>query len=410
MKKFFVALALLSIFGATELKAQYASEYDGGLVVKLNPEGSKYVRFILWGQTWFQDYEGKHANDGFSIKRARVLAYSQINDRFMILTHFGANGIYDNNLSPMGKSTDVSFFLHEMFLQYKVTNNLAIGAGVHNFGGISRGNGQGSINMLTLDNNRADWSTLGLSDQFSNHLGMFAKGRIGKLNYRLALSDAITNTLDGNSSTVLQNGQEKYLGKAILGEGKYAVSGYFDYQFLDQESNALPYRVGTYLGTKKVFNIGAGFFNQSNAIVKKENDNLIGENVTHLAVDAFYDAPIGKSSSITAYAKYQNSDMGENYVQGNVVGDGNQFSGHVGYLLPKNIKEGEGKFRNRIQPYVGYSYRDFKGLVKPANELKLGGNWYIDGQNAKISVEYQKSFDQPKHMDDMITIQAMILL
>ena len=148
MKKIFVALALLSIFGATELKAQYASEYDGGLVVKLNPEGSKYVRFILWGQTWFQDYEGKHANDGFSIKRARVLAYSQINDRFMILTHFGANGIYDNNLSPMGKSTDVSFFMHEMFLQYKVTNNLAIGAGVHNFGGISRGNGQGSINML----------------------------------------------------------------------------------------------------------------------------------------------------------------------------------------------------------------------------------------------------------------------
>ncbi|MDH0660237.1 hypothetical protein [Empedobacter sp. GD03865] len=48
--------------------------------------------------------------------------------------------------------------------------------------------------------------------------------------------------------------------------------------------------------------------------------------------------------------------------------------------------------------------------MKPANELKLGGNWYIDGQNAKISVEYQKSFDQPKHMDDMITIQAMILL
>ena len=47
MKKIFVAIALLSIFGATELKAQYASEYDGGLVVKLNPEGSKYVRFIL---------------------------------------------------------------------------------------------------------------------------------------------------------------------------------------------------------------------------------------------------------------------------------------------------------------------------------------------------------------------------
>ena len=410
MKKIFVTLTLLTTIGVSQLNAQYASEYDGGLVVKLNPEGKKFIRFILWGQTWFQDYEGKNANDGFSLKRARVLAYSQINDRFMILTHFGANGIYDHNLTPTGKSTDVTFFLHEMFLQYKVTDNLAIGAGLNNYGGISRGNGQGSINMLTLDNNRADWSTLGLSDQFANHLGIFAKGRFGKLNYRVALSDATTNTLDGNSTTVLQNGQEKYLGKALLGEGKYAVSGYLDYQFLDQEANALPYRVGTYLGSKKVFNIGAGFFNHSKAIVRKENDKLIAENVTHIAVDAFYDAPIGQSSSITAYAKYQNSNMGEKYVQGNVVGDGNQFSGHVGYLLPKTLKEGDSKFKNRVQPYVGYSYRDFKGLVKPANELRIGGNWYIDGQNAKISVEYQKSFDQPKNMDDMFTIQAMILL
>ncbi len=410
MRKILIALTLLTSIGISTVSAQYASEYDGGLVIKLNPEGKKYVRFILWGQTWFQDFEGKHTNDGFSIKRARVLAYSQINDRFMILTHFGANGIYDNNLTPMGKSNDVSFFLHEMFLQYKVTDNLALGAGVHNFGGISRGNGQGSINMLTLDNNRADWSTLGLSDQYSNHLGMFAKGRIGKLNYRLALSDAATTTLDGNSSTILAEGQEKYLGKALLGEGKYAVSGYFDYQFLDQESNALPYRVGTYLGTKKVFNVGAGFFNQNKAIVKKENDELIAKNVTHFAVDAFYDAPIGESSSITAYAKYQNSSMGDSYLQGNVVGNGSQFSGHVGYLLPKNVNEGEAKFRNRIQPYVGYSYRDFKGLEKAANEIKVGGNWYIDGQNAKISIEYQKNFDQPKIADDMITIQAMILL
>ena len=410
MKKLLIALAVLTTVGVSNVDAQFASEYDGGLVVKLNPEGNKYIRFLLWGQTWFQDYEGTNANDGFSIKRARVLAYSKINDRFMILTHFGANGIYDNNLHPTGKSTDVSFFLHEMFLQYKVTNNLAIGTGVHNFGGISRGNGQGSINMLTLDNNRADWSTLGLSDQFANHLGIFAKGRIGKLNYRMAVNDALTNTLDGNVNTAIANGQEKYLGKAILGKGKYVVSGYFDYQFLDQESNALPYRVGTYLGTKKVFNVGAGFFNHNDAIVRNENDVLVSDNVSHFAIDAFYDAPIGESSSITAYAKFQKSNMGEHYVQGNVVGDGNQFSGHVGYLLPKTVKEGESKFRNRIQPYVGYSYRDFKGLTEAANELKIGGNWYIDGQNAKISIEYQKSFDQPSHLDDMVTIQAMILL
>ena len=166
MKKLLLAI---SFFISININAQYATEYDGGYVVKLNDDGKKYIRFILFGQAWFQDYEGYNQNDGFSVKRARLIAYSQLNEKFMILTHFGANGISDNNLSPMGKGNDVQIFLHEMILQYKVTDFLYLGGGLHNYGGISRGNGQGSINMLTLDNNRADWSTLGLSDQYSNH-------------------------------------------------------------------------------------------------------------------------------------------------------------------------------------------------------------------------------------------------
>ena len=407
MKKILLVLTFLSSITS---QAQYATEYDSGYVVKLNNEGNKYIRFILSGQAWFQDYEGKNPNDGFSVKRARLIAYSQINDRFMILTHFGANGISDQQLAPSGKNNDVQLFLHEMVLQFKVNNYLTLGGGLHNFGGISRGNGQGTINMLTIDNNRADWSTTGLSDQNTNHLGMFAKGRVGKLNYRLSISDAAINNLDGDANTILAPGEEKYLGKALLEQGKYAYAGYFDYQFYEQESNLLPYRVGTYLGAKKILNIGAGFFNHNNALVKNENGNLISENVNHYAVDIFYDAPVGKSSSVTAYAKFQNSEMGEKYLQGNFVGNGNQVSGHIGYLLPKEIKEGENKYKNRIQPYVAYSYRNFNALPKPANELKIGGNWYIDGLNARLSIEYQKSFQLPKNNDDMLTIQAMIIL
>lgn len=407
MKKIFLSLTLLC---SLTIKAQYASEYNSGNTIKLNTEGSKYIRFILFGQTWFQDYEGRNANDGFSVKRARIIAYSQLNDRFMLLTHFGVNGVYDNNLSPMGKSNDVAFFLHEMSVQFKVNDYLYLGGGIHNYGGISRGNGQGTINMLTLDNNRADWATLGLSDQNSNHLGMFAKGNIGKLNYRLSIHDALTNTLDGNAATEILEGQEKYLGKAILGTGKYAFSGYFDYQFLEKESNTLPYRVGTYLGSKKVFNVGAGFFNQNKAILKNEEGTLVAKNASHIAIDAFYDHPVGTSSSITAYAKYQHSQMGDNYLQGNIAGTGNQFSTHIGYLIPKEVEDTKNQYRNRLQPYVAYSYRDFEGLRKAASELKIGGNWYIDGQNAKISIEYQQAFDQPTNADGMFTLQAMILL
>ena len=404
-------LTYLVFFLGMQCYSQYATEYNGGMQIKLNDNGDKYLRFLFWGQTWFQDFEGNNINDGFSIKRARILAYSQINDRFLILTHFGANGIYDQNLTPSGKSNDVTFFLHEMFAQYKIVPELYVGAGLHYYNGISRANSQGTINMLTIDNQRADWSTMGLSDQSTNHLGLFFKGNIDRLNYRFSINDANVTTLDGNSATVLKDNETKYLGKALLNKAKYTYSGYVDYQFLEKESNLLAYRIGSYLGNKKVFNVGAGFFHHSDAIVSNRNNELLKNNAQHFAIDVFYDTPIGKSAALTAYGKFQHSNMGGNYLQSNVVGDGNQISGHIGYLLPKNNANFDNnQLKNRLQPYLGYSYRDFNGLEKPASELKIGTNWYVDGHNAKISLEYQHAFDQPTNKNGLLTIQAMVFL
>lgn len=396
----------------TKIFAQYASEYNSGMVVKFDDHGQKYLRLILFGQTWFQDLEGSAPQDGFSIKRARVLSYAQVNDRFMMLVHFGANGIYDQDMATMGKNTSVTFFLHEMFVQYKIWPQLYIGAGIHNASGLSRANGQGSINMLTLDNSRADWSCLGLSDQATNHLGIYLKGNTKKWNYRLAWSDAIVNTLDGNHTTLLEEGEAKYLGKALTQKGKYTYSGHVEYQFLDQESNHLSYRVGTYLGTKKVLNLGGGFFHHPNAIVRKEENKLLHDNAQHFALDLFYDSPLGKKKkyALTLYSKYQFSKMGEQYVFQNLVGSGHQLSGHLGFLLPKFQNKSVGHpLRNRLQPYVGYSYRNFKALPTSVQEIRLGANWYLDGHNARITAEYQRSLQSNKTMHQF-TLQAMVLL
>lgn len=402
-----IVLSLMLLAGVTF--GQVADEYKGGLNIKFNEEGSKYLRFISWGQFWLQEHEGNNPNDGLSIRRSRVLMYSQINDRFMIVTHFGLNSVNDNNLTPTGKSSDVGFFLHDAWAEYKVMPELYIGTGLHYWNGISRINSASTLNFLTLDNNRSSWSTLGLSDQFGRHLGVYAKGKIGKFEYRASVNDALTNSTDGNSSTVLEDNQEKYLGKALLNEAKYAYSGYFEYQFLDQESNVLPYKVGTYLGTKKVLNVGTGFYYHPDGIAHNNNGVIEGKDVAHVGVDVFYDTPLGeKGGALTAYALYQNSTMGDNYLNGRINGNGSQVYAHAGYLIPKNSEEH--KFRNRFQPYVAYSHRDFKGLEEAAKELRIGTNWYIDGQNAKLSIEYQKAFDLPENRDDQLTIQAMIYL
>jgi hypothetical protein len=409
--KFYLSLFILFLHSSL-VYSQYADEYNSGMVIKMNPEGTKQTRVILWGQTWFQDFEGHNKNDGFSIKRARVLMYSQLNDRFLILTHFGVNGVSANNMSATGKSDDVQLFLQEMSLQFKVNKYLYIGGGLHYWDGISRLNGQATINMLTLDNNRSSWTTLGLSNQMTSHLGIYAKGDIGKINYRFNISDAITKTLDGNGETIMLPNQEKYLGKALLDKGKYSFSGYVDYQFFDKENLTLPYRVGTYLGAKKIFNLGTGFFIQNSAIVQTNSEGYLSSaNVRHLNIDAFYDAPLGnKNAAITAYAQFQNSKMGNNYVYSDIIGNGNQFYGHIGYLIAKKIDEGKHKYSNRWQPYIAYSNRNFTALVKPAEEIKFGCNFYIDGLNARLTAEYQKSFHLESDNNDVFTFQAMIIL
>ena len=47
--------------------------------------------------------------------------------------------------------------------------------------------------------------------------------------------------------------------------------GYVSWEFLEQESNLLPFNVGTYLGTKRVFNLGGGFFYNQDGMVSRSN-------------------------------------------------------------------------------------------------------------------------------------------
>lgn len=55
MKKIltFIGLALLS----SRLYSQGSPDYGNGLKLNLNPEGDKYVRFILWNQIWLRNTE-----------------------------------------------------------------------------------------------------------------------------------------------------------------------------------------------------------------------------------------------------------------------------------------------------------------------------------------------------------------
>jgi hypothetical protein len=405
MKKKLLLLASLCFAFQGIMYSQGAPDYDGGYKVKFDEDGKKYFRILSWAQvqgTYSADVPEDVSPFIFNLRRARVLMYAQLNEKFLILTHFGLNNLNSNTLSPLGTGEGSQLFFHDAWVQYNLTKDHSVGAGLHYFNGISRLNNQSTLNMLTLDNNRQSWSTLGLSDQFARHVGFFGKGNFGKFQYQLAINNAITDGLDAREPE--EGGSAVYGGRRILGsrDAGMVYAGYFDYNFLEQESNFLPYKVGTYLGAKRLFNLGAGFFYHPNGSVTLDGTELNGEDVSIFAIDAFYDAPVSdKGGAITAYATFQTNDYGRDYLF-SAYGTGTMVYGHVGYVFNGDVT------KTRFQPYVSYGSNSYDAVSENRNVFGIGANAYFKGHHSKLTLEYKnESFIENT---GLITLQAMIYL
>jgi hypothetical protein len=260
--------------------------------------------------------------------------------------------------------------------------------------------------MLALDNNRQSWATIGLSDQFARHMGIYMKGKFSKLQYRISLNESLTSSLDALATPT--ETQATYNGRALLG-GKAAgknFSGYFDYQFMEEESNFLPYKVGTYLGSKRILNVGTGFFVQPNgSVITGPEGTLIGQDVVIFSVDGFYDAPVGsRNASLTAYAQFQSADYGLNYTFGSTYETGNMFYTQLGYTIPGATE------KVRYQPYVTYNNRNIDTLGDNATRMGLGGNIFLTGHHSKLTLEYARAKYAAGDSKNTFTLQAMIYL
>ena len=400
------------------------------LTLKLNEDGSKYVRFIMWHQFWAtatqnnpgstdvngQLIDGTGSKSGWStdiaLRRSRFLAYAQISPRFLILTHWGINNqsFINGATAPSGPNAAGSnagkkpqLFLHDAWTEYElVKNKLYLGAGLHYWNGVSRLSSQSTLNFMTLDAPIFNWTNIEATDQFARQFGIYAKGQLDRLDYRIALNKPFVN--GSTPSAVAKNG----VATGVTNEN-YAVAGYFDWMFWDKESNKLPYFVGSYLGAKKVFNIGVGFYNQPNASLYKTATDSTYQNQFALGVDAFLDMPLNKAkgTALNLLATYYNINYGTNFVRnlgilnehtnsvstatswagaGNLqptIGTGSIFYLQAGYLLPK-LSNG-----TSFMPYATATYKKFDRLKDPSTQFGLGINYLLNNHNAKITLEYQ---------------------
>ncbi|MCB0553344.1 MAG: porin [Phaeodactylibacter sp.] len=357
------------------------------LTLKLSEDGNKYVRFIIWHQQWVQTnnlaVEDSKLQLTSLVRRSRFLAYAQISPRFLILTHFGLNGLTPDNLTSLGNNGDSpQLFLHDAWTEFKVSNDnaLFIGGGLHYWKGFNRLSSQSTLNFMTLDQSRpfVSWHSLAITDQFARHLGLYAKGELGKFDYRLAVNNPGHNGLQADRG--VKNSGLTYDGfikpdKNGDPMGNTIIEGYFRYNFFDKESTKLPYNVGSYLGSKKVFAVGAGFFAHPNGMFNNATGDH--ESVTHFSVDAFLDMPLAGNDCLNAYAAFMNFNYGENYVS-RWAGTGTVIYGQVGYKFPNS----------RFMPYVAIQAANYDGFNDSSSSLDVGLNYFISGHNAKLTLEY----------------------
>lgn len=427
----FVCLACIQV--AT---AQNSEHYGSGLKLGLNQQGDKYVRFIIWNQVWarYIEHNGGTSVNGvpsdatmdIGARRLRLLAYAQITPRYLILTHFGINnqtfvnggGSGSSGTGGYGQGKKPQLFFHDAYNEYAIIPTvdpetgkknkftLSLGAGLHYFNGVSRLTSASTLTFLMIDAPVFNWPLIENADQFARQYGIYIKGAYKKFHYQFSLDKPFaTNIKPIDSARIAVDNS---------GDAAGALSGYVDYQFFDQESNLLPYRVGTYIGSKKVFNIGAGFYHQARGTQSSSELGVVQKHDINLfAGDVYMDLPVGSKKSnmaVTAYAVYYNFDFGPNYLRttgimnpgsvntaatatdrvlegpGNarvLLGTGSIAHVQAGFLLPKFKGN-----KIRLQPIASIAYKEFDALKAAGSFWDIGCNLFLDAHNAKITGQY----------------------
>lgn len=413
MKYFKIVVILMIGFLGVNSIINAQTKPDKELRMNLNDEGTHYLKTTFTAQLWgrYTDMNPGSTIGGFAIpnnfdigiRRMRQQIFGMVTDKVFFYSQLGIN-----NFSSIS-DRKMPIFFHDVLAEYYVTKRtIQIGMGLTAWTGFTRFASPAVASILGYDAPLFEQNTNDANDQFLRKLSIYAKGKLGKFDYRFILSDPMLASKSTVVKPISVNSDFSFMPPHPQ------TSAYVMYQFLEEESNLTPYMTGTYLGKKKVFNIGSGFQYQSNAmwhyndVIKKDT---ILEDMFNFAVDAYYDAPIGTNGmAISAYATAMHLGYGKNYIRNQGVmnpaegvlagtatingagnafpmfGTGNIIAGQLGLLLPKNIL---GEKNGQLQPYIMVLHANFDRLQQGVFQYDAGLNWYISGYRSKLTLNYQ---------------------
>jgi hypothetical protein len=348
-----------------------------------------------------------------SIRRLRLGAWIEPFEKTHIRLNLGFNNL--NRLT----SGNVDLHLLDGYIEYRLSAALELGAGKSAWNGLSRFATPNPMALLAYDLPIVGLPTINVTDDLLRNLGVFAKGQIGRIDYRWTVYQPYS-VEDGNSfSPELEEGIATFRDED---EGNTTgTSGYLKWQFFEHESNASAFSPGTHLGKKKVMALGVGYEFDSNRTAHLEEGSRVINDLNLWAVDYFLDLPLSEDeNAFTLYAAYLDYDYGPNLIRNvgvnNIAtasdseplsfnGAGNAFpqlgSGdtvllQVGYLT---------RYRSfgRLQPYFWMQYSNWERLDDPMISWNLGTHWLLNGHRSKVSFNLES---RPIFFEDNEGIKA----
>jgi hypothetical protein len=421
MLKKIIQLTMALAFSIQVLQAQMPNK---PLIVTLNDSGTNYIKMGILNQSWLRFNQnnpetlvnGQKQDESvdFGLRRTRLTLFGQISPRATFFFQVGQNNF--NRFSNYSGNRKNVMFIHDAVGELKLSksNELKLGTGLTIANGLSRFSQPSIGTIATTDVPVFAQTTVDQTDQFSRKLSVYARGQVSHLDYRIILSDPFP--ISSNGLPVPAISSDASFSPI---SNKKQIQGLFIWQFFNHEQHLTPYMNGTYLGTKKIFNISGGFIYQAKAMWNKaSNGDTIQSDLKLFCIESFLDMPLypktKKLNTINAYLGYFNLNYGNNYLRYNGIMNnassssvtntqkigtggmqGNAFPMFgTGQLLHSQVAYFTNIHNKRLIPRLGFygsaSYARFQRLGnEPMILFETGVQALLQENQSKVSLNFQ---------------------
>lgn len=274
---------------------------------------------------------------------------------------------------------DSNFQLLDAVIRFKFDNAFRVNVGKFKYN-FSRENLEACEMPLTLDRSlfiRAPFVT-------TRDMGVAAWGNLfdNKFQYRVDVMEG-REAVSGNTAP----------------KSNFRYTGRMHVSLLDPESD-YGYK-GTYLGEKKVLTVGAAYQYEPDVVYGNTFFKADKKDYQAWTFDGFFEYPVEDVGTFTVSSAYAKYDLDDAYLSSapdagaiGLNGEKNGWYVKAGYMLP-NLP---------LQFFGRYEKWKFANLNNVINEkidwYGLGANYYIWGQNLKLTMELSRAnFDKGSQED-----------